>query len=176
MKKTLNVNIGSMSFIIDEDAYVALSKYFDDIRSRLDDTDTKEVMEDVESRMADIFTENLRGSSQVVSIELVKRGIAIIGSAQNFGDPRSGANPDTSAQTNAAPDNRLYRSRTECVIAGLCGGLAQYFGIDVTLIRVVTFLLIFFGGLSLWVYIILWLVIPKQPLISDFFNYDNKTN
>lgn len=173
MKKTLNVNIGSMAFIIDDDAYVALRKYFDDIRSRLDDTDTKEVMEDVESRMADIFTENLRGSSQVVSIELVKRGITIIGSAQNFGDPRPGANPD--ASTHTPPDNRLYRSRTECVIAGLCGGLAQYFGIDVTLIRVVTFLLIFFGGLSLWVYIILWLVIPQQPLANDYFNYKNKT-
>lgn len=173
MKKTLNVNIGSMAFIIDEDAYYALSRYLDDVRSRLCDTETDEIMEDVESRAADIFTENMRGSSQVVSIELVKRAIAIIGSAQNFGEPRQGA--QTATQQTIKTSDRLYRSRSEKVIAGLCGGLAEHFGIDVTLIRVVMFLLIFFGGLSLWVYIILWLIIPAEPEPEQPINNNNKT-
>ena len=48
------------------------------------------------------------------------------------------------------------------VIGGVCGGLAAYFGIDVAVGRLLMFLLIFFGGISLWVYIILWIVIPPR--------------
>ncbi|MDE5694640.1 MAG: PspC domain-containing protein [Alistipes sp.] len=57
-------------------------------------------------------------------------------------------------------NNRLYRTR-DSIIAGVCGGLADYFGLDRTLIRIATAILILFGGLSLWVYIILWILIPK---------------
>lgn len=49
------------------------------------------------------------------------------------------------------------------IIAGVCGGLAEFFGLDVSLVRVATLLLTIFGGLSLWVYIILWIIIPKAP-------------
>lgn len=59
-------------------------------------------------------------------------------------------------------DKRLYRTR-DAVIAGVCGGLADYFGLDRGLIRLATAILILFGGLSLWVYIILWIIIPKAP-------------
>ena len=57
---------------------------------------------------------------------------------------------------------KLYRVR-DGIIAGVCGGLAAYFDADPTLIRLVTLLLILFGGLSLWIYIILWLIVPKAP-------------
>lgn len=49
------------------------------------------------------------------------------------------------------------------MIAGVCAGLADYFGLEVSLVRIGTVLLIIFGGLSLWVYIIMWLIIPKAP-------------
>lgn len=63
-----------------------------------------------------------------------------------------------------ATDNtkRLYRTRNG-IIAGVCGGLAEFFGLDPSLIRIVTLILILFGGLSLWVYILLWLIVPKAP-------------
>ena len=48
-------------------------------------------------------------------------------------------------------------------ISGGCGGLAEFFGLDVSLIRIATLILILFGGLSIWVYIILWLIVPKAP-------------
>ncbi len=57
----------------------------------------------------------------------------------------------------------LRRSRRDRSIAGICGGLAEFFGTDPTLVRIVTLLLILFGGLSLWVYIILWIIIPEAP-------------
>lgn len=63
-----------------------------------------------------------------------------------------------------ATDNtkRLYRTR-DGIIAGVCGGLADFFGLDPSLIRIATLILILFGGLSLWVYILLWLIVPKAP-------------
>lgn len=63
----------------------------------------------------------------------------------------------------ASNDNkRLLRTR-DGLVAGVCGGVAQFFGLDTALVRLVTLLLIFFGGLSIWVYIILWLIVPKAP-------------
>ncbi len=58
--------------------------------------------------------------------------------------------------------NRLYRSR-DGVVAGVCGGLAEHFGLKTSMLRLITLFLILFGGLSLWVYIILWLIMPKAP-------------
>ena len=63
----------------------------------------------------------------------------------------------------ATNDNRrLFRSQ-DSNIAGVCAGLAEFFGLDVSLVRIATLILILFGGLSLWVYIILWLIVPKAP-------------
>lgn len=61
-----------------------------------------------------------------------------------------------------APVKRLYRS-ADRTIAGVCGGVADYFGLDRSLVRIATLLLILFAGLSLWVYIILWIIIPNEP-------------
>lgn len=59
---------------------------------------------------------------------------------------------------------RLYRSRTNCKIAGICGGLGDYFDIDPTILRLVAiFVLIFTGFVPMTlVYCIAWAVIPKQ--------------
>lgn len=56
---------------------------------------------------------------------------------------------------------KLYRS-DNAAIAGVCAGLAEYFGLDTSLVRIATLIFILFGGLSLWVYLALWLIIPKR--------------
>lgn len=58
--------------------------------------------------------------------------------------------------------NRLERPLQGRVIAGVCAALAARFGIGVTAMRVITVLLVVLAGLSLWVYIIMWIVIPSQ--------------
>ncbi|HJA98414.1 MAG TPA: PspC domain-containing protein [Candidatus Alistipes avicola] len=58
-------------------------------------------------------------------------------------------------------DRRLTRSADNVVIAGVCAGVADYFGLKTGGVRLVTLLLILFGGLSIWVYIILWIVVPR---------------
>lgn len=62
---------------------------------------------------------------------------------------------------------RLYRSQTDSKIAGVCGGLAKYFSIDPTIVRVVFIILLLPGGLpGLIPYLILWIVVPVQPAID----------
>ena len=61
---------------------------------------------------------------------------------------------------------RLYRTEgPDAVICGVCGGIARYFGVDPTLVRLATVLLVGLAGMSLWVYIIAALVIPKESAL-----------
>ena len=62
---------------------------------------------------------------------------------------------------------RLYRSRTDRKIAGICGGLGQYFGVDPVIFRIVWLLLLLGLGAGLVVYLILWLIIPTEPETSQ---------
>ena len=61
---------------------------------------------------------------------------------------------------------RLYRSRNEEMIAGVCGGLAEYLNVDPTVIRLVFLLLLFAGGGGLFLYVVLWVIMPLEP-VSD---------
>ncbi|HEX8132086.1 MAG TPA: PspC domain-containing protein [Actinomycetes bacterium] len=58
---------------------------------------------------------------------------------------------------------KLYRSKTDRKVAGVCGGLAQYFNIDPTLIRVLFVVLAILGGSGLVLYLALWIIVPNEP-------------
>ena len=61
---------------------------------------------------------------------------------------------------------RLYRTEgKDAMLAGICGGIAEYFNIDPSLVRIITAALVFAGGLSLWVYIVAAFVVPKKSQI-----------
>lgn len=62
------------------------------------------------------------------------------------------------------PVKKLYRSRRDKMIAGVCGGLANYFAIDPTIVRLLFVLFLLLGGSALLAYFILWLVVPLEPL------------
>jgi len=70
--------------------------------------------------------------------------------------------------------NKLYRSKKDCVIGGVCGGIAEYFDIDSTLVRLLAILVFFFGGSGLIAYIIGWIIIPKNPNGNTKDNSENK--
>lgn len=59
--------------------------------------------------------------------------------------------------------NRLYRSRYDRKVAGVCGGIAHYFDIDPSLVRIMFVLLAFFNGFGFLAYIVCWIVLPEQP-------------
>jgi phage shock protein PspC (stress-responsive transcriptional regulator) len=59
---------------------------------------------------------------------------------------------------------RLYRSKTDRMIAGVCGGLAEYFNVDPVIIRIIALILLLPGGLpGIIPYVILWIVVPEKP-------------
>ena len=60
-------------------------------------------------------------------------------------------------------EKKLYRSRTDKKVCGVCGGLAKYFNMDVSILRVVVVLLVLFAGGGLLAYLICALVIPEEP-------------
>jgi len=62
-----------------------------------------------------------------------------------------------------AETRRLYRSKSRRMLAGVCGGLAQYFNLDATLIRVLFVLLAVLGGSGLVLYVAMWIIVPNQP-------------
>jgi phage shock protein C len=61
------------------------------------------------------------------------------------------------------PTEKLYRSRTNRQVAGVCGGLAQRFNVDAILIRVVFILLGLFGGVGIVLYLAMWIIVPQEP-------------
>lgn len=157
MNRKLSVKIGSTAFSIEEDAYRALEIYLDDIRSRLDDeVSASETMGDLEMRIADLLSNWLGNPEGVVEIYHVRRVQETIGRPEEFGElrqPQSGGSKEEGIK-------RLMRSHSDKVIGGVCGGIAKFTNIDPTLLRIVTLLLVLFGGLSLWIYIILWILLP----------------
>jgi phage shock protein C len=64
------------------------------------------------------------------------------------------------------PSEKLYRSRTNRQVAGVCGGLAQRFNVDAILIRVVFLLLGLLGGAGIVLYIALWIIVPQEPPVG----------
>jgi len=63
-------------------------------------------------------------------------------------------------------DKKLYRSRRNSMIGGVCGGLGEYLNVDPTIMRLVAVLLVFADGIGLIAYIISWIIIPRNPEIE----------
>jgi phage shock protein C len=63
-------------------------------------------------------------------------------------------------------DTKFYRSRTDSMIGGVCGGLGQYLGIDSTLVRLFFVLLVLAKGIGVLIYFVLWLIVPREDRIE----------
>ena len=174
MKETINVNIGGQAFTMDLDAYQKLTAYLDDVSQRLPEGDN-ETFTDIEARVAEIFREKVPSSMMVITISTVESTIQQIGSPETFGKSsrkaeRGTPGNQTESESEASTSKRLYRSRSCRAIGGVCGGIAEHMDWDVSMVRIVAILLLFFAGSSLWLYIILWIVIPEEPVKKINFN------
>ncbi|OGC45027.1 hypothetical protein A3J98_00715 [candidate division WS6 bacterium RIFOXYC1_FULL_33_10] len=63
-------------------------------------------------------------------------------------------------------EKKLYRSETDKMIGGVCGGLAEYFSIDSTIVRLIFGLIVVYGGTGLVLYVILWIVMPTKSTMG----------
>lgn len=172
MKKVINITLGSIVFAIDEDAYGVLASYLEQIKSNLKNgDDTKEIIDDVEIAIAEKFIARKRSEKMAVTVLDVEAVISEMGSPVEFGageegesTPQQTAAPKESA---AEPKKRLYRDPDNAIVAGIASGIANYFDIDPVIVRLIFVISIFFNGLGLLAYIILWLVVPVAQTTAD---------
>ncbi|WP_240668917.1 PspC domain-containing protein [Flavobacterium columnare] len=166
MNKTANMNLGGFFFHIDEDAYQKLNKYFNAIRNSLSIEGRDEIMNDIESRIAELFSEKLDSGKQVLNLNDVDDVITIMGQPEDYKieeEPTISSNYSYTRKT-----KKLYRDKETGIIAGVCSGLGHYFGIDPVWLRIALVLLVFAGfGIGLLAYIILWLVTPEAITTSE---------
>lgn len=161
MKETINVNLAQQAFTMDKDAYVTLTSYLDDIGRRLpaDDIDT---LPDIEARIAEIFRERVPSPMMVITYATVLATMQQIGNAEMFGEANRPLNDAEQPHVGKKSTRRFVRSIDDKSIAGVCGGIAEYFGIDSTLVRIIFVVGVIAGFSTGLLYLILWLVTEKQ--------------
>ena len=137
-------------------------------------SDSSSVISEVSSRTASsaFFSGAISPRMQVVDTALVKRAMAVIGPAQEFGEPRRSM-PGREQTCVRNDEKHLYRSRRDRVVGGVCGGIAEYSSLDATLLRVLMALFIVFG-VGLLVYLVMWIVIPNEPRSDESNEWGRK--
>ncbi|MBR4826910.1 MAG: PspC domain-containing protein [Bacteroidales bacterium] len=156
MKKVVSAGLGGRNFTINEDAYSRLESYLNLFRAHVREVGTEEVMDDLESRIADLFYESVGDGGRVVDLALVEKVISQLGMPDGSSTSESAA-----AQEPGQSVRKLYRDTDDVRIAGICSGLALYFGIDTALVRILMLVALIAGSVGFWLYVILWIAVPK---------------
>lgn len=164
-----------MFFHIDEDAYNTLQRYLNAIkRSFTDSQGRDEILADIEARVGELFAERMKSDRQVVGMKEVEEVIDIMGQPEDYlvddeifeDNPKTNYNSQTRTETGTY--RKLYRDYDNKFIAGVCAGIAQYFGIDSLWVRLLAIIIAFAGvGSPVLVYFILWVIIPKATTTSE---------
>lgn len=157
MKKTYNINLNNQIFYIDENAYIQLQNYIEALEKHyLKEEDGKEILTDIESRIAELFKEFLEKSHhEVISQTEIDQVIEIMGTPD--------AIIDEDTEHHAPKENnyrKLYRDPDKAILGGVAAGVANYFSIPIMWIRLIFILCGIFYGISIIIYIILWIVLP----------------
>lgn len=186
MNKTLSIGLAGFSFVIEEHAYIKLSDYLAALRSSLETNEADEVMHDIEIRIVEILKENM-AKREVVNDDDVEKVIAQIGKPEvieeqeeaYYSDKTSTKKSRTSFST--GNQKQLFRDPENLKLGGVCSGLAAYFGMDVTWMRVIwvaAFLIMIPAAGSAFLvallYAVLWLVLPKAETAADFLKMKGK--
>lgn len=159
MKKTFSVNLGNRVYNIDEDAYLKLSAYLERIEGHFSDLKEREdIMNDIELRISELFTERLGVNKQVVTLADVDEVIRIMGDPHEIGGSQEEEPRNTWERRSGA--KRIYRDPDDRMIGGVCSGLAAYTNIDPVIMRLI-FVILLFMGIGALAYIILWIVVPE---------------
>jgi len=167
MKKTFTINISGTVFHIEEDAYEVLQKYLVNLKNHFGSGEEgKEILYDIESRIAEIFIEKGSKEQLVVSLDMVNEAVSIMGTPDDFVNDEEGAEAfvteEELSSDEAKRKRRLYRDPDHRIIGGVCGGLGAYFNMDPVILRIIFIALLFLtGGTAFLAYIILWIAVPK---------------
>ena len=142
MKKIISIHLSNRMFQIEEDAYLYMNNA---LRGQWK-------KEELEEQLAEQLEKKLTGSKTVIIYPDVVDALYQLGfSASEYKEATS------------TTEKKLYRQSTGKMIAGVCGGLAEFFEIDPVIMRVLFVIALFFGTMGFWLYILLWIIMPKKP-------------
>jgi phage shock protein PspC (stress-responsive transcriptional regulator) len=159
MKKTVKINIGGVIFHLDDDAYQILQNYLTAINQRFaSNNEGKEIITDIEHRIAEILQSKLTEQKQVISKEDIDEVIEIMGRPEDFESEEE--NNGTDYQQQNKTSKRLYRDPDDRVLGGVCSGIGTYLNIDPIIIRILFLVLIIGYGIIGIIYIVLWALLP----------------
>ena len=186
MKKSFNVNLGGRIFQIDEDAYEQLSDYLVSVKTCFRNNECgEEIASDIEARLGELFEARVSaGSARIITLTLVNEMIARMGKPESMvddGEAAGGAagekGNDAQEAAAAAADGyvrrvsmgkKLFRDGDNKVLGGVVSGLAAYFNMNVTLLRVIAVVLFFLS--TFWaflLYLVMWAVVPLALTTTD---------
>jgi phage shock protein PspC (stress-responsive transcriptional regulator) len=172
MNKVTIVNLNGRAFQVEEQAYEALRAYLERAADRLaDDPDCLEIMSDIEQAIGDKGARLLGAGRNVLSETEMNRILEDMGPVETDAAATAGANLESASASTAAPretsgPKRLYRIEEGEMIAGVCNGLAAYFGVDPTIVRLVfVVLLVLSSGFFAIAYLVMMFIVPtaKTP-------------
>jgi phage shock protein PspC (stress-responsive transcriptional regulator) len=189
MKKNISINISGIIFHIEEDGYDNLRKYLDSITKYFSSfEDSSEIMADIEGRIAEIFLSKLNEGKQVITAEDVTFLMTTMGSVSDFkaaeeqdapqpknttastgpttDDSSAGASSSTRQQATSTP-RPLMRDQRRKILGGVCTGLGNYFNIDPLWIRLLFAVVTFAYGLSVVIYLVLWIILPGSYTLDE---------
>lgn len=160
MNKVVTINLNGRAYQLEEGAYEVLRTYLSDAESRLsDDPGKAEIIADLEQAVAEKCDKVLNPNKSVVSEGEIEKIIEEMGPVE--GETKTDSSGPSSKTSSGAGAKRLYLLRDGAVLAGVCSGLAAYFSIDVTIVRIVFIALtVFTGGAWIAAYIALAIIIP----------------
>lgn len=193
MKKTLTVNLGGTVFHIDEDAYRLLDNYLSNLKLHFRrQAGADEIVNDIELRISELFSEKLTAGSQVITILDVEEVINRMGrpeemetgaeeetafgsksaSGSNSGGYGAGSwNANSASSSYSSTRRRLYRNPDDRMLGGVIGGLSVYLGWDSTWFRLILILCSLFGfKVLIPVYFICWIIIPEARTAAEKLN------
>jgi phage shock protein PspC (stress-responsive transcriptional regulator) len=176
MKQVININFHGQVVPIEVSAFDLLKNYTASLsRFFADEEGKEEIINDIESRIGELFQERLKKGATCITDDDVNAIIKSMGTpddfeideekvhkAENGKKENSAAQPQapSAAAASAAP-KRLYRDENNKVLGGVCGGLANYFGIDPVIVRIVFAVVSLAFGTGILAYIILWIAVPS---------------
>ena len=180
MNKTISINIGGFVFNIEENAYQKLYYYLEAVKKNFNgDQERDEIMDDIESRIAEIFQSRLSAGKQVIIEKDVDEMINVMGRPEDYasdefnagaGQKKTSSEKESAESAQFTGEKRLYRDTENATLGGVCSGLSHYFNIDVTVVRVLFVVFAFIGGFSLLVYVLMLLLVPEAKSTTEKLN------
>jgi phage shock protein PspC (stress-responsive transcriptional regulator) len=178
MNKVININFQGRILPIEELAYEMLKQYIESLRSYFANEEGRdEIINDIECRIAELCEERLKKGTVCIAVGDIDLIIASIGRPADFeaqdgfeattssfqqnGDQSRSSSTYTSFDTTSNRPKRLYRDEQNKVLGGVCSGIANYFGVEPLIVRILWFFLI---GVNILGYLILWIAVPSTSV------------